>query len=166
VIHPTAVLVFQELPATGRLEPPPRGRRARFFSAAEWMALLGIGVLLAAIVAGGYVRSAGEAGNVAHGRSMALAVLTAASAAMTAALSGLRTRMAWLVTSATLGLSVALVQTPMSAAALHVAPLHLDDWALAAAAGALAGVLALGLDRAARRRRRRTLRPSGDGPRC
>jgi len=151
LIHPTALLVFQGLPAAGRPLAAQRGRRPRFFSPAEWGVMLAVGALLTLLVVAGYLRSLGEA-DVAHGRSMALAVLAAASAAITAALSRLRTRAAWTIALGTLALTAGLIQTPGLAAALHVAPLHLDDWAAAAAGGALAGVLALALPLRGRRR--------------
>ncbi|HSE92112.1 MAG TPA: cation transporting ATPase C-terminal domain-containing protein, partial [Methylomirabilota bacterium] len=151
LIHPTALLVFQDLPAGGRLAPAGRGRRPRFFSAAEWAVLLGVGALLAALVVGAYLGAAGEAGDLAHGRSMAIAVVTTASAAITAALSRLRTRAAWLVIAGTLALSATLIQTRVLATALHVTPLHLGDWAAALAAGLLGGALAITLERAGTR---------------
>ncbi|MGH7393023.1 MAG: HAD-IC family P-type ATPase, partial [Candidatus Rokuibacteriota bacterium] len=153
LIHPTALLVFPGLPAGGRLAPARRGRRPRFFSAAEWALMLAGGGLLTALVAGGYLRGAGEAGDFAHGRSLALAVLTTASAAITAALSRLRTRTAWLVPAGTLALSAALMQTPVLATALHVTPLHAGDGAAALAGGLLGGAAAIAVERAGRPRR-------------
>jgi Ca2+-transporting ATPase len=148
IIHPTALLVFQELPASGRLEPESARPSARFFSAAQWASMLAVGALLTVIVVTGYLRSGGADGDVAHGRSMAMATLSVASAAVTAALSRLRTRTARLVTAGTVLLSAALIQAPGLAAALHVTPLHLDDWGAVAAGGALAGLLVLALERA------------------
>ncbi|MEQ1911436.1 MAG: cation transporting ATPase C-terminal domain-containing protein [Vicinamibacterales bacterium] len=74
-------------------------------------------------------------GNVEHGRSMALATLTAASAFVTAALSRLRTRAAWVMCLGTLVSSFMLIQTPAVDALLHLTPLHWDDWVLAILSG-------------------------------
>jgi Ca2+-transporting ATPase len=102
------------------------------------------GALLAAFVVLGYVRSLGGVGDVPHARAMALAVLTLGSAAVTVVLAGLETLVGRLVTGGTIALSVLLVQTPALATLLHVRPLHVDDWAAATAAAALAAsVLAL-----------------------
>jgi Ca2+-transporting ATPase len=137
MIHPTALLVFQELPAGPLARASPR-RSARFFSAREWGAIAGVGGLLALLVSGAYVWSAREPGGTEHGRAMALATLALVSAGLTAVLSRLRTRAARLVAAVTVAASAALIQAPAAARLLHLAPLHLVDWALALAGSALA----------------------------
>lgn len=146
IIHPTALLVFQELPA-GRLERVRPRRPARFFSPSEWLLIALVGGLVALMVIGGYVRSVEERGEVEHGRAMALATLTLASAALTAALSRLRTRTACLIAGATFASSILLIQTPMLARALHLQPLHLDDWGVAIAGSVFAASLPLTFER-------------------
>ena len=91
IIHPTALLMFQDLPATERLAPAVRRRVARFFSNADWLRIILVGTVLTVIVAAGYERSLGAGRNVEHARAMALAVLTTASAVLSSALSRLRT---------------------------------------------------------------------------
>jgi Ca2+-transporting ATPase len=54
VIHPTALLVFQELPSSGRLTPIRRQARPRFFSPMAWVAIGALGVLITAAVVLGY----------------------------------------------------------------------------------------------------------------
>ncbi len=67
VIHPTAMLVFQDLALTRFPASPPPPGRSSLFSAREWM-LVGIsGGLLTLLVAGGYVRSLGDGRHV-HAR--------------------------------------------------------------------------------------------------
>ena len=73
MIHPTALLVFQELPA-GPLERVSRRRAARFFSGREWAVIGLLGALLAVLVGSGYVWSAGEPGGIeqeAHAEAVA-----------------------------------------------------------------------------------------------
>ncbi|HYS77422.1 MAG TPA: HAD-IC family P-type ATPase, partial [Candidatus Dormibacteraeota bacterium] len=147
VIHPTAMLVFQELPAGGRLERARRGRSARFFSGRDWAVIAGVGALVTAIVGVGYLRCLGEGIGVAHGRAMSLVSLTMTSAALTAALSGLRTWMSCLVAAGTVALSVVLLQTPSTAALLHLEPLHPADWVAAVAGAILAASLPLLFER-------------------
>jgi Ca2+-transporting ATPase len=81
----------------------------------------------------------------AHGRALALAVLTFGSAALTAALSRLRTGAARAVAAGTVLLTLVLVDLPVAAARLHLAPLHVDDWVLAAVAALVVGGLAVAL---------------------
>jgi len=150
IIHPTALLVFQEFPA-GPLERAPTRRAARFLSGREWGLIGLVGGLLALLVGGSYAWSAAEPGGAEHGRAMALTTLTLASAGLTTVLSGLRTWVARLVVAGTVASSLVLIQTPGLARVLHLQPLHLDDWGLALG-GSLVAVLPLALERAAQGR--------------
>ncbi len=134
LIHPTALLVFQELPARDRLEPMPALARVSFFSRREWAVIALVGTLLTLAVAFAYDRGLGRLGRVEHARALALLVLTLTSAGLAAVLSGLRTRTSWTVAAATVALSFVLLQAPPLARVLHVEPLHADDWAAALAA--------------------------------
>jgi Ca2+-transporting ATPase len=148
IIHPTALLVFQDLPKTEQLAALMRQRTAAFFTRVDWLRIILVGVLLTAMISAGYERSLGVDRNVEHARAMALALLTTASAVLTAALSGLRTSMARLIVMATLALSVLLIQIPMLAQLVHVQPLHLDDWGVAVGGAVLVSVPAfLGIHR-------------------
>lgn len=141
IIHPTALLVFQNLPSRGRLEPIHRGRRIRFFGPWEWLGIVSVGALITGMLVFGYDRSLGAGHDVEHARAMALVALTVASATVTAALSGLRTATAWTVVLVTVTMSILLVQIPSLSAWLHVTPLHGDDWAIAVGGGLLASLL-------------------------
>lgn len=138
VIHPTAILVFQELPPRGRLERDRRLRSGAFFARSDWVVIGAVGLLLTALVALAYARCIDGGRAIEHGRAIALASLSCASAVLTAALSGLRTRMSRAIAILTVGLAVLLVQTPVLARWLHLAPLHADDWLLAVAGSVVA----------------------------
>jgi Ca2+-transporting ATPase len=140
ILHPTALLVFQELPA-GDLQPATRGAGARFFSRREWAAIALVGALTALVVIGAYVWNVRESGQAEHGRAMAIATLAFASAALTARLSGLRTRTARIIAAATIGSTIIMIQTPLLAGVLHLEPLHPMDWSVAIAGGVLAAAL-------------------------
>ena len=147
IIHPTALLVFQNLPASGPLAAIGGGPDARFFGRAQWLILLTTGAVVAAALMVSYDRSLGAGYDVEHARAMALAGLTAASAGITAALSRLRGRAALWMVALTLASSLLLVQTPTLAGYLHLRPLHPDDWLLAGLAGLLAALPAIVLRR-------------------
>jgi Ca2+-transporting ATPase len=138
IIHPTALLVFQELPTGEALEESRR--QGRFFSSRDWSLVIAMGTLVTALVAAGYLWSLGSGRDVAHARAMALVALTLSSAVITAGLTRLRTVAARIAAASTVALSVALVQVPAPARLLHLTPLHLDDWAMAVA-GALVAAL-------------------------
>jgi Ca2+-transporting ATPase len=151
LIHPTALLVFQELPARGPLRLVPKRREARFFSGGEWFLIATIGALITALILWTYDRSLLPGGSVEHARAMAMVALTCASAAATAVLSRLRTKTAWLMVVATVGSSLVLVQTPWLAARLSLQPLHRDDWLIAMFGGLLSVAGPMVLYYAARR---------------
>lgn len=141
LIHPTALLVFQDQPGDGQLAPVTRSRQLRFFNLPQWFTIAAVGTAVTAMVTFSYLRSLGAGLDVEHARAMALVVLTVASAGITASLSRLRSRTAWIMVGATLALSVLFVQTPLLAAFLHLRPLHADDWLLATAGGLMAALL-------------------------
>ena len=145
LIHPTALLVFQGLPSADGFGPIDRSRTVRFFSRSEWLLIVMVGSLVTVLVTAGYVRSF-EAGDVDHGRAMALAVLTLSSAVLTAVLSRLRTTASRVIVAGTIGLSLVLTQVQPLATALHLEPLHADDWAIAGIGSALVGILPLLFD--------------------
>lgn len=140
VIHPTAMLAFQDLPARGPLVAASRQRRARFFSGRAWLHMAWVGGFACAAVVWGYTHALGVDRDVEHARGMAMAVLLLCSAAFAATLTGLRKPAArWTVLGTIVSL-VVLVQTPALSAWLHLRPLHLGDWGLAVASAALAGL--------------------------
>jgi Ca2+-transporting ATPase len=145
VIHPTAMLVFQDLPPPGKLRAKRRSARPGFFSNLEWIILAGTAGVASVLLTLGYVRSLGASGHVEHARAMGLTFLVAWGAGCTAVLSGLRTRIARWMTTVPLVISVLAIESPL-AHLLHLAPLHLDDLLLAAAGGIIAaGMVAFGL---------------------
>jgi Ca2+-transporting ATPase len=151
IIHPTALLVFQEMPTSDRLLPTRRGGPTRFFGLRTW-ALIGIsGLAQAAIISIGFELVLGTGNDVEHARSMALGILIGSSAAMTVALGRLQGWAARLVVAGSLASLVLLVQVPFLAELVHLKPLHLADWGMVAVAVLVAGLLALavkaGIDR-------------------
>jgi len=143
IIHPTALLVFQEMPADHDLLPVRRNARLRFFNRRQWLTIATVGALVTVVVTGSYLRSLGAGYEVEHARAMAMVALTTASAGITAALTRLRGRAGHVVIAGTMVLSILLVQTPGLAGLLHLEPLHADDWMLAVGGGLLASLLSV-----------------------
>lgn len=131
VIHPTAMLVFQDMPPSGRLVKERRLESSTFFGRGDWILIGTVGLLLTVLIVVAFVRSLDSGRAVEHGRAMALVALSCASAMVTVILSGLRTKVSRLSVAGTLGLALILGQVPVLARWLHLAPLHLDDWLLA-----------------------------------
>ncbi len=143
IIHPTALLVFQDLPTSYHLMPTERDGRPRFFAMRGWILIGFSGFLIAAIISIGFEYALGSASDVEHARTMALGVLIVASATITGALSGLRNWTARIVVAGSLASLLLLAQVPILAQLVHLRPLHLLDWGVVAAAGAVPGFLAL-----------------------
>lgn len=135
IIHPTALLVFQQLPSTDGLEPVRRRKHSQFFTSQEWIIIGLVGMIATFVIIWGYIFNLGEESDVPHARSMAMAVLVSASAAITAALSGLRSGNAWIAVAATIGSAFAAIQLQPVSSLLHLNPLHAVDWLVAVAGG-------------------------------
>ncbi len=146
VIHPTAMLVFQELPSTGRLARQPALRSGAIFARREWVTVGLVGVLLTAFVVLAYWKSIDAGHPIEQARALVLVILSSASAFSTAILSGLRTWMSRGIPVATIGMAAVFVETPLLARWLHVAPLQPMEW-LIAIAGSIVASLPLLLSR-------------------
>ena len=145
IIHPTALLVFQNMPASEYLEKVQRTPHLRFFNRREWLAIASVGALITLMIITGYERSLGVGREVEHARAMTLVTLTFASAMLTIILSGLSSRISCIVVGSTIALTLLLVQVPILASLLHLTPLHIDDLMLSiAGAFGIAVVAVLG----------------------
>ena len=150
IIHPTAMLVFQELPPDRRLGRLQRRGSLAFFTRREWMAILIAGAAATLMITGSYLRSLGHDIDVQHARSMALAMLSLSSAVIVVVLSGLRTTTARVIAAATVLLAIMLIESPIVEAVLKVEALHLDDWLIAVVGSVLVGgIIGLGRFRTA-----------------
>lgn len=147
VIHPTAMLAFQELPARGPLGRFERQRQARFFSGGTWAAIALIGGFACAAVIFGYLHALGADHDVGHARAMAMAILLLCSAAFTIGLAGMRSAPGRWCAVGTVASLVVFAQLPVLSAWLHLRPLHSADWAMALLVAACAGLGSRGLAR-------------------
>jgi Ca2+-transporting ATPase len=141
IIHPTALLVFQQLAPAEPLQKVRRAAKLRFFSAWEWSVIGLVGGIITVAIALSYGRILGMGQSVEHARTMALVALIVASATVTAGLTRFQSRAALLVVALAIGSALAFVQIPFLARAFHLDPLHWDDWLVAAASGLVAGSL-------------------------
>ena len=131
IIHPTALLAFQQLPAQEHFVIKKRQGPARFFNRIEWIMIILVGALLTGVVVGGYVYSFGFGRNVEHARAMALAILCLGSAFLTVSLSHLATTTACIIAAVSASSALILIQVPILASLLHLQPLHVNDWLVA-----------------------------------
>lgn len=142
-IHPTALLVYQQLPETRNVPITKYHGSVWFFSRREWALIYLAGLAMTCFLAGGYIYSLGLGRDIEHARSMALAILCLYSAFLTAALSRLQTPMSAIVTAVTILFTLLLIQVPLFATVLHLQPLHLNDWLIASAGSCIVALLCL-----------------------
>ncbi|HXJ42226.1 MAG TPA: HAD-IC family P-type ATPase, partial [Bryobacteraceae bacterium] len=141
IIHPTAMLAFQEDAPKELLPRRGSARNAGFFDSKQSWALAFTGLLGSAAVTAGYLRSLSGPGGADHGRAMAMATLMMISTGVMTALSCLTTTAARVMAVITLLSAVLLIQVSAIGRFLHVTPLDPDDWALAALAGFVLGLV-------------------------
>ncbi len=144
IIHPTAMLVFQDSPDGVVLAARSKPRRKRFFDRWQWLTIVMVGTLITAAVIWSFERSFETGQQVEHARAMALVVLTLSSAAITSALSALRGRTAKTICAVTLVSAIAFVQVPWLSRLMHLMPLHLDDWLIGLVAAGVSVLPLLG----------------------
>ena len=130
VIHPTAMMAFQDLPSSGPLAPVQHQRETRFFSTEVWWWIVLVGGLASVAVVWSYLYALGTEKTVEHARAMAMAVLLVASAGITTGLTRLRRTAARCLVFGTLISLVLGVQLPMLSHLLNLQPLHASDWML------------------------------------
>ncbi len=136
IIHPTALLVFQELPPDTPLAWVRNKQvRPRFFGGSQWFIIACTGTAITVAVTLGYARSLGAGHDAEHARAMAMLVLIFAGLFITVILSRLRSRTARVTVVTSLMSAFVFIQTPWLSAFLHLAPLHFDDWLIAGVVG-------------------------------
>jgi len=143
IIHPTALLVFQDLPSSNRLAPVERVTAIRFFSTTSWTTIIVSGLILTALISIGFEIAVGPEGNVVHARSIAMSSLVCISAAVTIVLSKLATQTARVIVAVELATLILFVQIPVLSNLVQLTPLHLSDWAIVVGTGILAAALTM-----------------------
>ena len=141
MIHPTALLAFQQSAHRGFQSRYRRPGDSGFFVGREWAVVIAVGVILTLVLVLGYQRALLSGDGADHARTMALASLTLASSFITVTLSAFPDRTANLIAGLTVLASIGLIQWPISSGWLHLTPLHFDDWLVAAGSAAIAALI-------------------------
>lgn len=136
IIHPTAMLAFQELAETK--QRVDRSEKRGIFEVNDWIRILacGLSITIAIMLSYSLALNHDETAH-RHARGMALMIFALIAAAVAAILSRLRTGKARFISFVTAATAVAFIQIPFFARIFQVSPLHGNDLAIA--------ILALGL---------------------
>ncbi|MBL8710292.1 MAG: cation-transporting P-type ATPase [Rhodospirillaceae bacterium] len=168
IIHPTALLVFQDQAPASELGHIGRESDGEIFDRRTWATIAVTGSIMAILVLAVYIHAFEQHGDGIHARSMAmvslvamsstLAILLASQAHAAQTKSGIRrllsSRVAWLVSAVSMASAVILLEVPVVAERVHLQPLAGASWTLAILAGVLGGATVLFLRRAPRRQSR------------
>lgn len=143
ILHPTAMLVFQDLPRTKKLEAVRPQIKIHFFSRRNKLGILLTGIVTTVFVIYSYIFIIKTTNSVEHARGFALAALGFISAGLTMGLSRLKTWTARIITVATIISSVLFIQWPLLNKFLSLSALHLNEWLVVIMIGILTAVLSL-----------------------
>lgn len=134
IIHPTSMLVFQDLPTSNKLDIVSSQRtKLHFFSRFEWFWILGTGIFATLIVIGSFLFYI--SGGIDYARSMVLAELCFCSAGLTIGLSGFKTTISKIISTLTLFFGIFLIQVPVMSRFFSFTPLGLNDWLIVGITG-------------------------------
>jgi Ca2+-transporting ATPase len=142
IIHPIAMLAFQQAAAEQGLQRLPHEGPSHFFSRRTWLGVAGAGVLLACVLAAAFELSTHAGASVAHGRSLVIILLACWSACIAVALNRSRHGAGLSVpVVAAFGLAV-IAHVPVLGGIVHLEPLHVLDWVVVVGTSAFAAALA------------------------
>ncbi len=125
VIHPTALLAFQAVASANQQKVSTQ----KFFFSRYQILTIGIaGIVFAVLLGLSFFSNLSSESSQEHARSMAIALLTLWSAGIVFYLTLTRSKIANLLSGATIISSVLLIQMSNFFEFLHLTPLHLSDW--------------------------------------
>lgn len=143
IIHPTCMLVFQELPTSKKLEATKSQVKIHFFNQRDWLRIIIIGFYTTLLVTLSYIFVLKQNGSEEYARGFALALLAFTSAAITIGLSGFRTVVARVIIMATLISTIFILQIPAFESFLNIYALSFKDWGIVLLSGVLTFLLAI-----------------------
>jgi Ca2+-transporting ATPase len=145
IIHPTALLGFQDGAPEGPLLGRPSTGPAGFFSRRAWIAISIWGVVFAAVVFAAFALTATGDSEVGHARALAIGSLIAMSAGATLGLSQRFVGLTVVVPALSMASLFCFTQVPMLAGAMELQPLSPVEWFAILGLVGLSALLARGL---------------------
>lgn len=142
IIHPTAMLVFQDLPQSDKLEPIKQDSKIHLFSKKDILSIILVGIVSTACVVLGDIIIVHFFNDERHARAFVLASLGLISTALTIGLSKLKTRVSQVIVGLTIISSVTFVQLPVISEFLSMGALRYIDWSVILATSVIIFILA------------------------
>lgn len=128
IIHPTALLGFQDGAPSGPLLGRPSTGPVGFFSSRAWLVISLWGVVFAAVVYAAFALTVTGESDVGHSRALAIGCLVAISAGATLGLSQRLVGLAGIVPALSIGSLFCFTQFPLLASAMELQPLTFVEW--------------------------------------
>lgn len=129
LIHPTSMLVFQDLPKSGNLLTTKPKSQIHFFAVRDWCMIIGAGSMATLVVILSFIFVFHTTHfNIDHARALVLAELGFISAALILALASFHTWVARSMIVLTLIFTIVLIQVPIISHFFSFTPLHMADW--------------------------------------
>jgi Ca2+-transporting ATPase len=128
IIHPTALLGFQDAAPSGPLQVRPSSGPVGFFSGRAWLAISIWGVFFAGVVYAAFALTMTGDADVGHARALAIGILIALSAGATLGLSKRIFGLSGVVPALSTASLFCFTQVPFLARAMELQPLSLTDW--------------------------------------
>ncbi|RUR19491.1 cation-transporting P-type ATPase [Legionella sp. km535] len=141
IIHPTALLIFQDLPEDNGLGLKERNTNYNFFSPGDWKKIMFIGVVTTMMVTISFIFYLKQGYTDNYARALILAMLSAISIGITIALNGLNLRGKRIIIYMIALCTLLFIQLPVFADVLGFVPLHLLSWLLVLLAGFITWIM-------------------------
>ena len=141
IIHPTALLIFQNIPIENELGPVERKKYYNFFNPGDWQKILVTGMVTTIIITMSFIVTLKQGYSDNYARALILAMLSAISIGITIALNGLNIRGNRVIIYIIALCTVFFIQLPVSAEILDFVPLNLLSWILVLMTGLLTWIM-------------------------
>jgi Ca2+-transporting ATPase len=135
IIHPTALLVFQDLPHQNMPELKRHSGKNKFFSWPDLIEIFLIGLVTTILISVTFIYTSQYGLGTDYARGLTLAMLSFMSVAITLGLSGFKTKTVRMVISIILLLTVLFIQMPFTSTLFGFVPLYFSSWLLTVFAG-------------------------------
>lgn len=129
-IHPTCMLVFQNIPTSDHKRNPRNGKRVSFFSRYDWNSILFLALYTSLFVIFAYLISLWVTGSAEVARANAFSAVGMTHIALTIGLSRLQSLISRFIVVASLLMLLVLVQIPFVAHYFDMQPPSLSVWGL------------------------------------
>jgi Ca2+-transporting ATPase len=141
IIHPTALLVFQDLPQRSLPKLSHPLEKNKFFSRLDLVGIIFVGLVTTSLISLTFIYTSEYGAGTEYARGLTLAMLNFMSIAITLGLSGFKAGSSRIVTIVIIIFTILFIQLPFFSKLFGFEPLYFSSWLLVIFAGILTWVL-------------------------